>query len=109
MAEDTAEDLQATPSNYYQRNWSAWSLPNSGGSRNADVHVDRPVPVYDAAGDPRLPGTQKVFHTNRYGPLVGGIAGGVIGAGVRLAAGLAIGVGDKLLSQSATTEEKVTR
>jgi hypothetical protein len=93
------QTLGHTPSNYYQRNWSGWSMPNSGSSRNADVPVDRPVPVYDRAGDPRLQGTQKVFHTNRYGPLVGGIVGGVIGAGVGLAAGMAIGVGDKLFSQ----------
>lgn len=97
------ETLGHVPSSHYEHNWfgSTWASPSGGrGPSEAHVPVNRSVPDYTRGGEPRLTGTQKVFNTNRYGPIFGGIAGSVIGAGVGLAAGLVIGVGDKLLVEN---------
>jgi hypothetical protein len=94
------QTLGHVPGSHYEYNLfgSTWASP-SGGRSYADVPVNRSVPLYDRAGNPRLQVNEEVFNTNRYGPIFGGIAGGMIGAGVGLAAGLVIGVGDKLLSE----------
>lgn len=97
------ETLGHVPSSHYEHNWfgSTWASPSGGrGPSEANVPVNRDVPDYTRGGEPRLTGTQKVFNTNRYGPVFGGIAGGFIGAGVGLAAGLVIGVSDKLLLEN---------
>jgi hypothetical protein len=98
------ETLGYIPRSHYEHNWfgSTWARPSSG-SRNATEPVVRNVPVYDAAGQPRMTGAQKVFQTQRYGAVFGGLAGGAIGAGVGLAAGLAVGITDKLLAERAAT------
>ena len=93
-----SETLGYVPSSHYEWNWSGFPLP-LGGSRSATEPVNRQVPVYNRAGDPRLTHTNKTFTTNRYGPVFGGIAGGVIGAGVGLAAGVAFGITDKMLTE----------
>ena len=93
-----SETLGYVPSSHYEWNWSGFPLP-LGGSRSATEPVNRQVPVYNRAGDPRLTHTNKTFTTNRYGPIFGGIAGGVIGAGVGLAAGVAFGITDKMLTE----------
>lgn len=92
------QTLGHIPHDHYEWNWSGFPLP-LGGNRPATDPVNRQVPVYDRAGNPRLTHTSETFKTNRYGPIFGGIAGGVLGAGVGLAAGVALGLTDKMLTE----------
>ncbi len=99
------QTLGHIPSNYYEYNWSGLPVSFSGGNRAETVPVNRDIPVYNGAGQPRVTGTQKTFETGRYGPVFAGITGGVIGAGVGLAAGVAVGVTDKMLTQRKAARE----
>lgn len=95
------ETLGYIPSDYYEYNWSSFPISIGGNNRPETVPVNRQVPVYDRAGEPKFTGTTQTFETNRYGPVLGGIAGGLMGAGIGLAAGVAFGVTDKLLTERA--------
>lgn len=93
-----SETLGYIPPSHYEHNWTGFPV-SFGGNRSATQPVNRQVPVYDRAGNPRLTHTNETFKTNRYGPIFGGVVGGFVGAGVGLAAGVAFGLTDKMLTE----------